>query len=82
MGGLKAILVIMKSNLNAQAYITQILAPEVVPFILRQGKQVILQHDKSRPNIARLAQLPQRCNINFFHGQSTALIYTQPSLLE
>ena len=44
---------VVKGNLNAQAYIKQILQPEAVPFLQRHGPATLM-HDNASPHVARI----------------------------
>lgn len=55
MGGRKTDLIIIRGNMNAQAYIDNVLRPTVVPFMQRHGPG-ILMHDNARPHTARVTQ--------------------------
>ena len=64
MGRRKTNLIVVRGNLNAQAYINQILQPEAVPFLQRHGP-AILMHDNARPHVARICrQFLNRKNVN------------------
>ena len=63
MGRRKTNLNVVQGNLNAQAYINQILQPEIVLFLQRHGP-AILMHDNARPHVARICrQFLNRNNI-------------------
>ena len=55
MGKRKTNLIVEQGNLNAQAYINQILQPEAVPFLQRHGP-AILMPDNARPHVAKICQ--------------------------
>ena len=64
MGRTKTNLIVVQGNFNAQGYINQILQPEAVPFLQRQGP-AILMHDNARPHVARIyRQFLNRNNVN------------------
>ena len=64
MGRRKTNLIVVQGNLSAQGYIKQILQPEAVPFLQRQGL-AILMHDNARPHVARICrQFLNRNNVN------------------
>ena len=64
MGRRKTNLIVVQGNLNAQAYISQILQPEAVSFLQRHG-HAILMHGNARPHVARLCrQFLYRNNVN------------------
>ena len=60
----KTNLIVVQGYLNAQDYINQILQPEAVPFLQRQGPAILMQ-DNSRPHVARICQqFLNRNNVN------------------
>ena len=64
MGRRKTNLIVVQGNLNAQGYMNQILQPEAVPFLQRQGP-AILMHDNTRPHVPRICrQFLNRNNVN------------------
>ena len=67
----KTDLVVIRSNLNAQGYINDVLRPVVVPFINNQNGPVIFQQDNARPHMARVTtQFLQGNNINVMQWPS------------
>ena len=64
MGRRKINLIVVQGNLNAQGYINQMLQPEAVPFLRRNGP-TILMHDNTRPRVARICrQFLNRNNVD------------------
>ena len=60
----KTNLIVVQGYLNAQDYINQILQPEAVPFLQRQGPAILMQ-DNARPHVARICQqFLNRNNVN------------------
>ena len=56
--------IVVQGNLNAQAYINQILQPEADPFLQKHGL-AILMHDNARPHVARICrEFLNRHNVN------------------
>ena len=53
--GRKTNLIVVQGNLNAQGYISEILQPEVVPFLQRHVPAVLM-HDNARPHVARICR--------------------------
>ena len=53
-GGRKTRLLVLDGNLNAQRYINEVLVPEVIPFLLQNGPNLIFQQDNARPYVARV----------------------------
>ena len=52
--GRKTRLLVLDGNLNAQRYINEVLVPEVIPFLLQNGPNLIFQQDNARPHVARV----------------------------
>lgn len=52
MDGNKTRLIVINGNINAQAYINDVLAVEAIPFLQRHGPNAILMHDNARPHTA------------------------------
>ena len=53
-GGRKTRLLVLDGNLKAQRYFNEVLVPEVIPFLLQNGPNLIFQQDNARPHIARV----------------------------
>ena len=51
-GGRKTRLLVLDGNLNAHRYINEVLVPEVIPFLLQNGPNLIFQQDNARPHVA------------------------------
>ena len=43
----KTRLLVLDGNLNAQRYINEVLVPEVIPFLLQNGPNLIFQQDNA-----------------------------------
>jgi hypothetical protein len=56
MNGQKTRLIVIQGNINAQSYIRDVLQPEVVPFINRNGPYIALMHDNARPHTAAVTR--------------------------
>lgn len=56
MNGQKTRLIVIQGNINAQSYIRDVLQPEVVPFINRNGPNISLMHDNARPHTAAVTR--------------------------
>jgi len=55
-GGRKTRLLVINGNLTAQRYIDQVLTPELVPFVNRNGPGLVFKQDNARPHSARITQ--------------------------
>jgi hypothetical protein len=55
MGRRKTNIIVVQGNLNTQDYINQILQPNTVPFLQRNGP-AILMHDNARSHVARICR--------------------------
>ena len=53
-GGRKTHLLILNGILNLQRYINEVLTPEVIPFLQRNGPNLTFQQDNARPHVARV----------------------------
>ena len=49
-------LIVLRGNMTAQRYIDVVLRPVVVPFLQRQPRGSILQHDNARHQVARMTR--------------------------
>ena len=56
MGGNKTRLIIINGNTNAQTYINDVLAVEVLPFIQFHGPNVTFTHNNARPHSAAITR--------------------------
>ena len=65
-GGRKNRLLVLDGNLNAQRYINEVLVPEVIPFLLQNGPNLIFQQDNARPHVARLSNLSIHLSVIHF----------------
>ena len=56
MGGNKTSLIVINRNINAQTYINDVLAVEVLPLIQFHGPNVIFMHDNACPHSATITR--------------------------
>ena len=56
MGGNKTRLIVINENINAQAYINDVLAVEALPFIQFHGPNVTFMHDYARPHSSTITR--------------------------
>ena len=72
LGGRKTRLLVFEGNLNTQRYINEVLVPEVIPFLLKNGPNLIFQQDNARPHVSGVVN--DFCNQNnmdptIYHGR-------------